>query len=441
MINYFHRAFRAAIILYALLITATTLYSGERYDSHFTGERLRLDVIFAGDAYSQSVFLEELHKEPYWSGPRENLTDPFNYGEYKFSVIDSSGKVIFSKGFNNLFQEWRTTAEAKTLKKAFNGSYHIPYPREKVTVIFYERLKESGQFSELGRFPVDPNDKLISAERQNQFKTDTILYNGDPSVKLDILFIAEGYTLDQMDKFRDDALRFSRYLFDTEPYKSRKTDINIWALNSISNESGTDIPHKDIWKNTVISSNFYTFRIDRYLTAPNHKIVAAAASGSHFDAMYVIVNTDIYGGGGIFNFYGLSMSDHQLSAAVFVHELGHSLAGLGDEYYSSAVAYEDFYNLKTEPWEPNLTTLVDFDSKWRDKILSGTPVPTPNEESFKGVTGLFEGGGYMSKGIYRPYLDCRMKSNTAEGFCPVCTEAINRMIDFYSQKSYLRGEE
>ena len=435
MINYFHRAFRAAIILYALLITATTLYSGERYDSHFTGERLRLDVIFAGDAYSQ------LHKEPYWSGPRENLTDPFNYGEYKFSVIDSSGKVIFSKGFNNLFQEWRTTAEAKTLKKAFNGSYHIPYPREKVTVIFYERLKESGQFSELGRFPVDPNDKLISAERQNQFKTDTILYNGDPSVKLDILFIAEGYTLDQMDKFRDDALRFSRYLFDTEPYKSRKTDINIWALNSISNESGTDIPHKDIWKNTVLSSNFYTFRIDRYLTAPNHKIVAAAASGSHFDAMYVIVNTDIYGGGGIFNFYGLSMSDHQLSAAVFVHELGHSLAGLGDEYYSSAVAYEDFYNLKTEPWEPNLTTLVDFDSKWRDKILSGTPVPTPNEESFKGVTGLFEGGGYMSKGIYRPYLDCRMKSNTAEGFCPVCTEAINRMIDFYSQKSYLRGEE
>ncbi|PKO96369.1 MAG: peptidase M64 [Bacteroidetes bacterium HGW-Bacteroidetes-7] len=441
MINKFRKYIRVLALFIILFITGTTLYGGEDFDSHFTGQRLRLDVIFAGDAYSQSVFLEELHKEPYWSGPRENLTDPFNYGEYKYSVIDSSGKVIFSKGFNNLFQEWRTTAEAKNIKKAFNGSYHIPYPRERVTVIFYERLKESGDFSELGRFPVDPDDKLISSERQNTFKTDTILYNGDPANKLDILFIAEGYTQDEMDKFRDDALRFSRYLFDIEPYKSRKSDINIWALKSLSNESGTDIPHKDIWKNTVLSSNFYTFRIDRYLTAPNHKIVASAASNSHFDAMYVIVNTDIYGGGGIFNFYGLSMADHQLSAAVFVHELGHSLAGLGDEYYSSAVAYEDFYNLKTEPWEPNLTTLVDFDSKWRDKIPTGTPIPTPNEDIYKGVTGLFEGGGYMSKGIYRPYLDCRMKSNTAERFCPVCTEAINRMIDFYAGKAYLRRVE
>ena len=438
MIKYLREGLRVVALFIILFNTGITLYGGEGFDSYFTGQRLRLDVVFAGDAYNQSVYLEELHKEPYWSGPRENLTDPFNYGEYKYSVIDSSGKIIFSKGFNNLFQEWRTTAEAKITKRAFNSSYHIPFPKKRVTVIFYNRLKESGEFSEMGRFPIDPEDKLISREQQNTFKTDTILYNGDPSTKLDILFIAEGYTQDQMDKFRDDALRFSRYLFDTEPYKSRKNDINIWALNSVSNEAGTDIPHKDIWKNTVLSSNFYTFRIDRYLTAPNQKIVASAASGSHFDALYVIVNTDIYGGGGIFNFYGLSMADHQLSAAVFVHELGHSLAGLGDEYYSSAVAYEDFYNLKTEPWEPNLTTLVDFDSKWRDKILTGTPIPTPNEDIYKGVTGLFEGGGYMAKGIYRPYLDCRMKSNTAEGFCPICNEAINKIIDFYAGKAYLR---
>ncbi len=430
----------AKILTAAMLLISATTFASSQYDSLFTGERLRLDVIFAGDALSQSVYLEEISKEPYWSGPRENLTDPFSYGEYKYTIEDSCGKVIFSKGFNNLFQEWRTTAEAKTVRKAFNGSYHIPNPKNKVNVVFYERIKQNGEFREFGRFPVDPQDKLIIREKQNNFVTDTILYNGDPSVKLDILFIAEGYTLNEMDKFREDALRFSRYLFDEEPYKSRKSDINIWAVRSVSAESGTDIPHNNVWKNTVLSSTFYTFRIDRYLTAPNQKLVASAASGSHSDAMYVIVNTEIYGGGGIYNFYGLSMADHKFSGEVFVHELGHSMAGLGDEYYSSAVAYEDFYNLATEPWEPNLTTLINFESKWKDKIAPGTPVPTPNEDQFKGVTGLFEGGGYMSKGIYRPYLDCRMKSNTAEGFCPVCTDAINRMIDYYAGKAYLRKE-
>lgn len=440
-----NKLIKAAGTAFLLLIILTagnsSLFADSTYDKYFTNERLRLDVIFAGDASTQSVFLEELAREPFWSGPRVNLTDPFNYGEYRYTVTDSSGNVIFSKGFNNLFQEWRTTAEAKTVKKAFNGSYHIPFPKIKVTVTFYEREKESGSFRELGRFPVDPDDKLILSDKPNRFKTDTIVYNGNPADKLDILFIAEGYTENEMQKFRDDALRFSRYLFEMEPYKSRKSDINVWSLESVSEDSGTDLPHKDIWKNTILSSTFYTFRIDRYLTAPNQKTVASVASSSHFDALYVIVNTDIYGGGGIYNFYGLSMADHPQSAPVFLHELGHSLAGLGDEYYSSAVAYEDFYNLKREPWEPNLTTLVDFDSKWRDKIQKSTPVPTPNEEIYKGVTGLFEGGGYMSKGIYRPYLDCRMKTNSAEGFCPVCTEAINRMIDYYTGKKYLGGVE
>lgn len=218
-----------------------------------------------------------------------------------------------------------------------------------------------------------------------------------------------------------------------EPYRSRMSDFNIWAVESVSKESGPDIPHNDIWKNTALSSNFYTFRIDRYLTAPNQSIVAKAASNAQCDALYVIVNTEKYGGGGIFNFYGLSMSDHKFSAEVFVHEFGHSFAGLGDEYYSSEVAYDEFYNLKTEPWEPNITTNVNFESKWKDMIDPKTPVPTPNDVAYKDVVGLFEGGGYMSKGIFRPHLDCRMKTNTAGGFCPVCVRAINKMIDYYTK--------
>ena len=412
---------------------AVTLQSQEiEFNKYFTGERLRIDLVFAGDVLSQQVFLEGFTLEELWSGSRSSLTDPFNYGEFRVEIKDGE-RIIYSSGFNNLFQEWRTTDEARTTKMAFTGSCRVPFPKAKVEIVFYERVKESGKFSRLAEFTLDPQDKLIRRDKENSFKTDTIHYSGEPSRKVDLLFIAEGYTKDEMDKFRADAKRFTSYLFNTEPYKSRKSDFNIWAVESVSAESGPDIPHEDIWKNTIASSNFYTFRTDRYLTAPDHKRVSSIASGSHCDAMYVIVNTDKYGGGGIYNYYGLSMSDHKYASEVFVHELGHSFAGLGDEYYTSDVAYDGFYNLKTEPWEPNITTLTDFDSKWKKMLKPGTPIPTPQNEEFAKVTGVFEGGGYMAKGIYRPAVDCRMKSNAADGFCEVCIAAINAMIDFYTK--------
>lgn len=75
------------------------------------------------------------------------------------------------------------------------------------------------------------------------------------------------------------------------------------------------------------------------------------------DAVFILVNTDTYGGGGMYNFYAIGTADNERTQHVFVHEFGHSFAGLADEYFSSEVAYQDFYNLKYEPWEPNITTL------------------------------------------------------------------------------------
>ena len=60
-----------------------------------------------------------------------------------------------------------------------------------------------------------------------------------------------------------------------------------------------------------------------------------------------------------------------------------------------------------------------------------TPIPTPVNDSNSEVVGVYEGAGYNAKGIFRPFIDCRMKTNKAKGFCPVCVRAINRMIDYY----------
>jgi hypothetical protein len=415
-----------------MLVLFTTSCSAQgKYSDYFTPDRLRIDLMFAGNSQTQSVYLDGLHFEKDWSGTREHLLPDFDYGEYAIDVYTTDGKKIFSQGFCSLFAEWRTTPEAFKVDKAFSNSLRIPYPKNKVRIVISERIKKSGEMSQLFSCEIDPEDLSINRDKENDFEVVKVLYNGPSENKVDLVFVAEGYTAEEMEKYRLDVEKFTGYLFDIEPYKSRKNDFNVWAVESISVDSGTDIPHQNIWKNTAADSHFYTFFIDRYLTAPDHKKVAQLVSNAPCDAIYVIVNVDKYGGGGIYNYYGLGMSDNKFEAEVLVHEFGHSFAGLGDEYYDSEVAYENMYDMSVEPWEPNLTTMANFSTKWASMVEEGTPLPTPNEETYKGVVGAFEGGGYSAKGIFRPYYDCRMKSNTAEGFCPVCNAAIQRMIDYY----------
>jgi hypothetical protein len=236
-----------------------------------------------------------------------------------------------------------------------------------------------------------------------------------------------------MEKFREDAKRVTQYLFDEEPFKSEKEKFNVSAVLTPSPESGTDIPGEHIYKNTRFNSTFYTFDVSRYLTTSDMKNILDAAALVPYDQIYVLVNTERYGGGGFYNFVSVCTADNSLTKEVFVHEFGHGFAGLGDEYYTSDVAYEDFYNLKIEPWEPNITTLVNFGSKWKSMVKESVEIPTPRTAKYENTVGVYEGGGYMSKGIYSPFIDCQMKSNTAKGFCPVCAESIKKVIQFYSE--------
>ena len=222
-----------------------------------------------------------------------------------------------------------------------------------------------------------------------------------------------------MDSFIEDAKNANKALFAHEPFKSMKKDFNIIAVKAPSEESGTSTPSLRIWKNTALSSHFDTFYTDRYLTTLHLRDMHNWLAGTPYEHIIVLVNTDQYGGGGILNSYNLSMTRHPLFNQVVVHEFGHSFAGLGDEY-----AYENeqipMYPHDVEPWEPNLTTLVDFDSKWKDMID-------------KKDVGLYEGAGYSLKGVYRPYEDCRMRSNAHPDFCPVCQRAIRRLVEFYTK--------
>lgn len=425
---------RLSLLLLTVLCSLSSL-AQESFDTYFEKKSLRIDFALSGNLQHQSAAIQQLREEPIWGGPQKNLIDQFNYGGYYINVYDkATNKLIYSRGFNTLFEEWRSTEQAKTETQSWTNSASIPYPKAPVYIEITAREKSDMQFHPLLKQEVDPKSIFIDRGKLKENKIYSVQNNGSSTEKVDLVFIAEGYTAAEQEKFIADAKRFTDALFNTPPFDTRRNDFNVWAVELVSEESGTDISGKGIFKNTALNSGYYTFGVDRYLTTPDMKSIRDAVWNVPCDAVFLLINAETYGGGGMYNFYACGTADHPKTPVVFTHEFGHSFAGLADEYFSSEVAYQDFYNLKYEPWEPNITTLVNFDSKWKDLLPAKTPIPTPLNDEYKEGIGVFEGGGYLAKGIYRPKDHCMMRDYAP--FCPACSRAILRMIDFLTDKDY-----
>lgn len=417
------------LICLVLFFAPFGLLAQGKFSDYFADGVLRFDYLLSGSSNSVKVTEVQQKKEPTWGGTDHLQIQEATLGNYRFNIKDQvTGTVIYGQGFSPLFQEWQTTAEAKKMERAFYQVLRFPFPKKKVLVEI-ECRSRTGLFETIYSTIVDPSNYFITKEMT--LKNDFVMLrnSGDPAKKVDVAILAEGYKKEEMGKFVEDADRLIDSLFKVEPFASQKNKFNIYALKTPSEESGTDIPGRSVYVNTLYNSTFYTFDIARYLTTADMKSVYDQAAIVPYDYLIVLVNSSEYGGGGFCNYISVCTADHALAPNVFIHEFGHEFAGLGDEYYTSEVAYEDYYNLKVEPWEPNLTTMVDFKSKWGAMIDPSTPVPTPRTPEFAGKTGVFEGGGYMAKGIYSPMDDCRMKSNKPDSFCPVCQKAIGKAIE------------
>ena len=395
------------------------------YHQFFTDECLRVDYELVGNREGETAVLKELKTQGEWAGPKRVSTEPAELGNYRISVVDSaSGKLLYSNGFSSLFNEWQQSPEALTTTASFYHVSLVPMPRRTVLFRLERTNYDKPGNSLISEFFINPKSKFIRRESAKPLNYTVVQGDDDVSSKIDIAFLAEGYTVDQMDKFRADVSRFWNYMSGVEPYSSHKDRFNVYAVESPSAESGTDIPNRGIFRNTAMNFTFSTFDVDRYLTTFDMKSVHDIAAAVPYEHIIILVNISEYGGGGFYNFYCVGTADHELSQRVMVHEFGHSFAGLADEYFYADEANEEMYSLQREPWEPNITTLIDFDSKWKSMVDAATPVPTPRTESYLGKVGVFEGGGYQTKGIYSPVQDCIMRSNTPKTFCPVCHKAI-----------------
>jgi hypothetical protein len=451
------------------------------FDRAFSAGTMRVDFFHTGGPRSGETFaLDAVLNDGNWGGSRTQLEDTTNLGAYRFEVRDKTGTLLYSRGYSPIYGEWETTEESRKVHRTFHESLRFPWPREVVTVSVQKRQKDN-QFATVWTTEVDPASRFVNREplRAHAGKVWTVFENGPASQKVDLLVISEGYTAREMPKFHADVKRLLSSLFAEEPFRSRRPDFNVRALDLPSAQSGINRPNAGVFKRTPLSAQFNIFDSERYVLTLDNRALRDAASAAPYEFIEILANERTYGGGGMFNDHATATVDSAYSPYVFVHEFGHHFAALADEYYTSDVAYETGVANRPEPWEPNATALRDPAAlKWRDLITPGTPVPTPWdkaeyethsaqiqarrreirkrnapeaemdalfreqqawEQKFLGsmkygkAVGAFEGASYEARGLYRPAADCIMFSRNPVGFCPVCRRAIGRIVDLYAR--------
>lgn len=411
-------------------------HAQSHFERDFLNATLRVDYTFSGDATQQHIALDELRKSEGWAGRRVNLDTLLLKGNGQIIMRSArDGRTLYKQSFSTLFQEWQTTEEAQHTQRSFQNVFQLPMPREDADVsvtLFDTRQEVTGNFTHRVRV----RDILIRPLAPATTTPHRYLHRGaSPEKAIDIAIVAEGYTSKEQKHFYKDAQIAADELLRYAPFSAYRDRFNIVAVAAPSQESGVSIPGKGIWKHTILSSHFDTFYSERYLTTLQLKQLNDVLAGIPYEHIIVLANTANYGGGGIYNSYTLAAAHHPAFKPVVVHEFGHSFAGLADEYFYPQEEM-NFYHQGIEPWEQNITTLAQFSEKWQDLLPQGTPVPTSSQGLSLTDTeriGVYEGAGYRSKGVYRAFQDCRMRTNETPDFCRVCHRALERLIRYYTE--------
>lgn len=465
---------------FALLAGASVAGAQSAFSTFFTEKTMRVDYYHTGGG--QELFsLDRVVLDGPWAGSRTQLIDATNLGPYLFEVVDPrTNQPIYSRGFASVYGEWETTDESKQgLHRSFHESLRFPWPKSAVQVVVKKRDR-ANVFHEVWSTVIDPGSRFVTAaDLKPAGKVWTVFENGPSATKVDLLILGDGYAEADLPKFHADVKRLTDRLFATEPFKSRKSEFNVRAIDLPSPRSGVNRPRTGDFRRTPLGVTYNVFDSERYALALDNRSMRDIASAAPYDFLEVLINETQYGGGGIFNDHATAAVDTAFAEYIFVHEFGHHFAGLGDEYYTSDVAYETGVADRPEPWEPNVTALRDPGTlKWKDLVTSGTPLPTPwDKEAYEKKSreiqarrrelrarnapesdmnalfteelnwstpflagmahshqvGAFEGASYEVKGLFRPEADCIMFTRDNVGFCRVCQRAISRIIDMYAR--------
>ncbi len=401
-------------LIVMVLLVLSMRVCGQDFDRWFTGGTLRLDCLREGSAQGDTVWVERWIDRPGgWYGSRTQMIDPFDNGDYRVEMRDAAtGRVLYSRGYSNLFREYKDTPEGRTTVRRFEEVLLLPMPRGKVLIALQKR-DSAMRLHDQTVAPFDPAKTLLLPTCVVSV-ADTYEVHGDPSVKFDLAFVMQGFD-DDTAYYNSVCCRMAEGFFKNEPFRSHRADFNLYFIRG---DAGVDY--------NALGSDRYamTFRLFQ---------LHNELGNTPCDHIIIVLNNAKYGGGAIYNFYSVS-SLHSMAEMVLTHELGHGIGGLADEYIDEELSYADLHRTAYEPLEPNITNLVDFGSKWQRLLPEGTAVPTGDVDVPRGENGpigVYEGAGYSAKGVYRPAMHCMMRDYAP--FCPVCRERLEAVFKLYTR--------
>ncbi len=445
-----------------------------------TGPTWRLDYFHTGGLGVEIFSVDRVVVEPLpWPGPADRALDTTGSGVYRFELSNEQGELLYSRGFSSIYGEWVTTAEAGKVHRTFHESLRFPAPAVPVDLVVQKR-NAGNKFETVWTTHIDPADMFVDRSTPPRQELIRLEQHGEPAAKVDLLLLGDGYTAAECaEKFRADALRMTAALFEHEPFHTHRQDFNVWGLCPPSPASGVSRPSTGIHIASPAGASYDAFGSERYVLTYQNRALRDIAAWAPYEALAILVNSETYGGGGIFNLYTTVAVDNDWADYIFVHEFGHHFAALADEYYTSPVAYEPVTD-EVEPWEKNVTALHDPATlKWRELLTPGAPLPTPwpkqvfeerqrqyqserqrlrderrpesemsalfrrerdfetglfSRAEYRSAVGAFQGANYNAEAFYRPALDCVMFSRNGVPFCPVCKRALEEVIDLYAPR-------
>ncbi len=291
-----------------------------------------------------------------------------------------------------------------------------------------------------------PLDLLAGPDDGSFISFNTLFESGPTNEKYNIVLMGDGFTEREQDLYNSKVVQLCSKLFDTHPFSSMKCAINFYRINIASVDSGVDKPgtcgdvdgtSENINRRTPLDASYcYDGERQRCIYGSEAMVrsyldeYTPLVLGAENVVVYVLVNDTEHGGcalsGLTFGSIGNGFEN------TFIHELGHAMFDLADEYdYGNEGPYEN-----EEPSRVNIT-IAQREIKWGDLILGGTGLPTSTcandnpDGQGDDIVGIFEGANYHDCGIFRPQFTCKMKVNR-EPFCSVCRRRAIRVLKEYA---------
>ena len=234
----------------------------------------------------------------------------------------------------------------------------------------------------------------------------TIRNHGDPANRLDLVILGDGYTASELGKYAADVEAFVHGVFAQGPFDEYQRYFNVHRVDVTSTQSGADHPESQVFVDTAFDATYNCAGIQRLICVDVSKVNAVLSQSvpvNSRDLVVVLVNDPAYGGSG----GALAVASvHPLVVELILHETGHTLGLLADEYGGPPppACYAPYEPAAVNATKETARELI----KWRHWIDAATPIPT--WWAVPAVPGLYQGAMYCDAGLYRPTFDSKMHS-------------------------------